>query len=160
MPQRRETGRPIPIQILRLIYSLIFDGAGISWDPKLRRWLVRIQINGKQTYIGRCKDEEGALQVRAREKQGDHNARARSLHFGLRNGLRFWTFHANSLRCEKRHFLSHLYIKTNILPRQARDKHRENSKKGRFLAGLFLSRSGFGSGPPLLWLWLGLSNRA
>eukprot|EP01046_Picozoa_sp_COSAG06_P066339 COSAG06_NODE_16692_length_986_cov_1.705750_1_plen_203_part_00 len=32
-------------------------------------------------------------------------------------------------RCEKRHFLSHLYIKTNILPRQARDKHRENSKK-------------------------------
>jgi hypothetical protein len=29
----------------------------------------------------------------------------------------------------KRHFLSHLYIKINILPRQARDKHRENSKK-------------------------------
>jgi hypothetical protein len=26
-------------------------------------------------------------------------------------------------------FLSHLYIKTMILPRQARDKHRENSKK-------------------------------
>jgi hypothetical protein len=25
--------------------------------------------------------------------------------------------------CEKRHFLRHLYIKTNILPRQARDKH-------------------------------------
>ena len=34
----------------------------------------------------------------------------------------------------KRHFLSHLYIKCIILPRQARDKHRENSKKGRFLA--------------------------
>jgi hypothetical protein len=32
-------------------------------------------------------------------------------------------------RCGKRHFLRHLYIKTNILPRQARDKHRENSKK-------------------------------
>eukprot|EP01046_Picozoa_sp_COSAG06_P023660 COSAG06_NODE_1889_length_8134_cov_3.277785_6_plen_95_part_00 len=29
----------------------------------------------------------------------------------------------------KRHFLSHLYIKINILPRQARDKHRENPKK-------------------------------
>ena len=29
----------------------------------------------------------------------------------------------------KRHFLRHLYITTNILPRQARDKHRENSKK-------------------------------
>jgi hypothetical protein len=36
-------------------------------------------------------------------------------------------------RCGKRHFLSHLYIKCIILPRQARDKHRENSKKGRFL---------------------------
>jgi hypothetical protein len=27
--------------------------------------------------------------------------------------------------------LRHLYIKTNLLPRQARDKHRENSKKER-----------------------------
>ena len=26
-------------------------------------------------------------------------------------------------------FLRHLYLKMNILPRQARDKHRENSKK-------------------------------
>ena len=32
----------------------------------------------------------------------------------------------------KRHFLSHLYIKCMILPRQARDKHRENSKKVPF----------------------------
>jgi hypothetical protein len=31
--------------------------------------------------------------------------------------------------------LSHLYIKTIILPRQARDKHRENSKKDRLLIG-------------------------
>ena len=32
-------------------------------------------------------------------------------------------------------FLSHLYIKTNILPRQARDKHRKtHSKDDRFLA--------------------------
>ena len=29
-------------------------------------------------------------------------------------------------------FLSHLYIKTIILPRQARDKHRENSQKRAF----------------------------
>jgi hypothetical protein len=28
--------------------------------------------------------------------------------------------------------LSHLYAKTIILPRQARDEHRENSKKDRF----------------------------
>jgi hypothetical protein len=34
-----------------------------------------------------------------------------------------------SMRCEKRHFLRHLYIKTNILPRQARDKHRRKLKK-------------------------------
>jgi hypothetical protein len=32
-------------------------------------------------------------------------------------------------------FLSHLYIKTNILPRQARDKHGENSKKDRVSTG-------------------------
>jgi hypothetical protein len=32
----------------------------------------------------------------------------------------------------KRHFLSHLYIKCIILPRQARDKRRENSKKAPF----------------------------
>eukprot|EP01046_Picozoa_sp_COSAG06_P046963 COSAG06_NODE_6739_length_2801_cov_3.127636_1_plen_81_part_00 len=33
-------------------------------------------------------------------------------------------------------FLSHLYIKMMILPRQARDKHREaTQKRDRFLAG-------------------------
>ena len=38
---------------------------------------------------------------------------------------------------------SHLYIKTNILPRQARDKHRENSKRTTvFLIGGDLSRWG------------------
>ena len=33
------------------------------------------------------------------------------------------------IKVRKRHFLSHLYINAIILPRQARDKHRENSKK-------------------------------
>ena len=32
-------------------------------------------------------------------------------------------------RWGKRHFLSHLYIKCIILPRQARDKHRESTQK-------------------------------
>jgi hypothetical protein len=32
-------------------------------------------------------------------------------------------------KVRKRHFLRHLYIKCIILPRQARDKHREDSKK-------------------------------
>ena len=36
------------------------------------------------------------------------------------------------MEARKRHFLSHLYIKCIILPRQARDKHRENSKKVPF----------------------------
>ena len=36
----------------------------------------------------------------------------------------------------KRHFLSHLYIKCIILPRQARDEHRENSKKVPFSQGI------------------------
>ena len=35
----------------------------------------------------------------------------------------------------KRVFFSHLYIKMLILPRQARDKHRENSKNPRVSAG-------------------------
>jgi hypothetical protein len=30
---------------------------------------------------------------------------------------------------KKRHFLRHLYIKGIILPRQARDKHRESTQK-------------------------------
>jgi hypothetical protein len=38
-------------------------------------------------------------------------------------------------KVRKRHFLSHLYINAMILPRQAQDKHRENSIKCRFLAG-------------------------
>ena len=33
---------------------------------------------------------------------------------------------------KKTGFLSYLYIKVIFLPRQARDKHRENSKKARF----------------------------
>ena len=36
---------------------------------------------------------------------------------------------------KKTGFLSHLYVKVIFLPRQARDKHRENSKKARFLEG-------------------------
>jgi hypothetical protein len=39
--------------------------------------------------------------------------------------------------CEKTPLLSHLYIKVIVLPRQARDKHRENSEKkdDAFFAG-------------------------
>ena len=36
---------------------------------------------------------------------------------------------------KKNGLLSHLYRKAIFLPRQARDKHRENSKKDRLLAG-------------------------
>jgi hypothetical protein len=37
------------------------------------------------------------------------------------------------MQVRKRHFLRHLYIKCIILPRQARDKHRESTpKKCRF----------------------------
>jgi hypothetical protein len=35
----------------------------------------------------------------------------------------------DGVEVRKRSFLSHLYIKTIILPRQARDKHRETLKK-------------------------------
>ena len=39
----------------------------------------------------------------------------------------------------KRHFLRHFYIKCIILPRQARDKHRENSKKVPFSRSVEMS---------------------
>ena len=41
---------------------------------------------------------------------------------------------ANHLALRETPFLSHLYLKTIILPRQARDKHRKNSKKMAFFA--------------------------
>jgi hypothetical protein len=48
-----------------------------------------------------------------------------------------WTSHVTVAAtvthvARKRHFLSHLYIKCIILPRQARDEHRKNSKKVPF----------------------------
>ena len=39
------------------------------------------------------------------------------------------------MRCAETVYLSHSYIKTIFLPRQARDEHRENSKTDRFLSG-------------------------
>jgi hypothetical protein len=44
-------------------------------------------------------------------------------------------------RGDKTVFFSHLCIKTNILPRQARDKHGENSKKEAVLSQHNVSRS-------------------
>ena len=43
------------------------------------------------------------------------------------------TYSTGIHQVRKRHFFRHLYIKVIFLPRQARDKHRENSKKARFL---------------------------
>jgi hypothetical protein len=40
------------------------------------------------------------------------------------------------IECEKTAFLRHFYLKTKILPRQARDKDRENSKKMPFLRSM------------------------
>jgi hypothetical protein len=45
---------------------------------------------------------------------------------------------SSSLR--KTTFLTHFYIKTIILPKQARDKHRENSKKMPFFAPVLKHR--------------------
>ena len=50
---------------------------------------------------------------------------------------------------EKTGFLRHLYIKVMILPRQARDKHRENSKKARFVEGSSYLDSTYGGSPHL-----------
>jgi hypothetical protein len=44
--------------------------------------------------------------------------------------------------------LRHLYIKVIFLPRQARDKHRENSQKCRFLQAWRLFQSAGGAAFP------------
>ena len=44
--------------------------------------------------------------------------------------------------CEKRHFLSTFYIKMIILPRQARDKHRESTQKSAVLCRTSPSATG------------------
>ena len=49
------------------------------------------------------------------------------------SGIDVWSTGCNDTG-EKTVFLSHLSIKMLILPRQARDKHRENSKTDRFVA--------------------------
>ena len=48
------------------------------------------------------------------------------------------TWKSETQTVKKRHFLRHLCIKCIILPRQARDKHRETTQKKewRFLIGL------------------------
>ena len=55
----------------------------------------------------------------------------------LRCGLKQPTYHKNyyltGVRLPKMCLLRHLYMKTNFLPRQARDKHRKNSTKRPFL---------------------------
>eukprot|EP01046_Picozoa_sp_COSAG06_P041416 COSAG06_NODE_5138_length_3687_cov_4.373467_3_plen_168_part_00 len=60
-------------------------------------------------------------------------------------------------QARKRHFFRHLYIKCIILPRQARDKHRENSKNDRFLViigGMYQIQGDF------LWGGAGLKDQA
>ena len=56
-------------------------------------------------------------------------------------------------RCEKRHFLRcHLWIKTNILPRQARDKCRESTQKR---VAAFFSAGPYGYGYDAEKAWHG-----
>jgi hypothetical protein len=63
---------------------------------------------------GRCAD--GGDQAEDRRLPGSEHSRTRQPHH---------------LRCEKTCFLSHFYIQTIILPRQAQDKHRESTQKRR-----------------------------
>eukprot|EP01046_Picozoa_sp_COSAG06_P018512 COSAG06_NODE_1291_length_9980_cov_166.860237_2_plen_87_part_00 len=48
-------------------------------------------------------------------------------------------------------FLSHLHINAIFLPRQARDKHRKNSKTDRFSQGLTAQLQWAASAPILKW---------
>jgi hypothetical protein len=68
-------------------------------------------------------DEKLGREVEAEE--GEEAARA------VRRAVRRLIGFADT-KVRKRRFLSHLYIKCIILPRQARDKHRKNSQKVPF----------------------------
>jgi hypothetical protein len=76
-----------------------------------------------QVCYSRLKDSKRAIdmyEAALREEPGHRDA-----HIWLNNVRKVY----DRIGCEKRHFLSHLYTKCIVLPRQARDKHRENSKK-------------------------------
>jgi len=79
----------------------------------------RSGIGGESSKQQAAEDNTGRRQLTRRltvskaDSRGCHNRKVERVHIRLR----------------KTAFLRHLYIKTNILPRQARDKHRENSKK-------------------------------
>jgi len=71
------------------------------------------------------------LPRQAREKHRESSTRKREGDaFAQEKRLRYKDEELTQVR--KRHFLRHLYIECIILPRQARDKHRENSKKVPF----------------------------
>ena len=71
--------------------------------------------------------------------------------------------YSNSLQVRKRVLLRHLnYIKTIILPRQARDKHGKAQKKCRFLIGPHESRQTFHrdvQDPQDVTAWSGATDR-
>ena len=88
-----------------------------------------------QVCYSRLKDSKRAIdmyEAALREEPGHRDA-----HIWLNNVRKVY----GRIGCEKRHFLSHLYIKTNMLPRQARDKHREKSKKSGVLCRTLASTS-------------------
>jgi hypothetical protein len=57
---------------------------------------------------------------------------AATARFAAEGGVRILDLHEVAKQVRKTPFWSHFYIKTILLPRQAREKHRKNSKKHRF----------------------------
>jgi hypothetical protein len=74
------------------------------------------------------------LPRQARDKPVGKNVSSKSAGWFCRRLGRCSRSTRSSLAGEKKGFFRHLFIKMIILPRQARDKHRENSPKARFLA--------------------------
>jgi hypothetical protein len=85
-----------------------------EWSLRSGRADLNVETAGSDTPPSLCPRNGSSVSGRSR---GSASSRQRSM-------------------ARKRHFLSHLYIKINILPRQARDKHRENSKKSAVFPGM------------------------
>jgi hypothetical protein len=117
----------------------VVSACGLEKDSQTGAAQLRVQFNA--TLLGMCRRSFLAIYIQKRSfhqdrlgtNTGKRHNKDRFLSGGDKISL---TNYSKAEQARKRHFLRHLYIKCIILPRQARDKHRENSKKCRFLAGI------------------------
>jgi TPR repeat protein len=95
------------------------DGVGVAPDAESAAWMYR-QVAERAPTLGLVLRQALEWQMIA-TGPSDYSL-----------GITAGAGGGGATQVEKTGFLSYLYIKIIFLPRQARDKHRENSKKARF----------------------------